>query len=107
MPSNTRLVYSTETGKVEQKNSPQKRPKGDGIVRVKRETKGRKGKGVSIIEGLDLDDTELKKVAKELKQYCGTGGTVKDHAIEIQGDNRDQILTYFNKKNIKAIKAGG
>lgn len=58
----------------------------DGIVRIGRERKGRKGAGVSLITGVSLDDKSLKDLARKLKQKCGTGGTVKSGAIEIQGD---------------------
>lgn len=61
---------------------------GDGTVRIKLETKGRKGKGVTVISGLALPAPELTKLAKQLKQRCSSGGTVKDGTIEIQGDHR-------------------
>jgi translation initiation factor 1 len=63
----------------------------DGIVRIGRETKGRKGLGISVIAGVPLDDKGLKTLAKQLKQKCGTGGTVKSGTIEIQGDHRDLL----------------
>src|SRR6056297_2819417 len=63
-------------------------PSGDGVVRVGRETKGRKGKGVSLVTGVLLSDQELARLAKRLKAKCGSGGTVKNGAIEIQGDHR-------------------
>lgn len=65
---------------------------GDGIVRIGRETKGRKGKGVTIIYGLPLDPTGLLALGKELKKRCGSGGTVKEGIIEIQGDHRDKLI---------------
>ncbi len=68
-------------------------PIGDGIVRVGRETKGRKGKGVTIITGLPLDESGLQKLATDLKRRCGAGGTVKGNTIEIQGDYRDLLVT--------------
>ncbi|GAL13878.1 translation initiation factor SUI1-related protein [Vibrio astriarenae] len=85
------LVYSTETGRIKPEEKKVERVKGDGIVRIQRETKGRKGKGVCIVKGLDLDDAPLKLLAAELKKVCGCGGSVKDGTIEIQGDNRDKI----------------
>ncbi len=81
--------------------------KGDGRVRVSRETKGRKGKGVSLITGLPLGEDELKALAKELKQRCGTGGTVKDGVIEIQGDHRDTLVEELMKRGYAAKKSGG
>jgi len=80
---------------------------GDGNVRIFLETKGRKGKGVSLITGLAMKEVELKTLAKELKALCGTGGAVKAGNIEIQGDNRDKLLQALTKKNIKAKKSGG
>ena len=75
------LVYSTETGRIKPEEEKVQRPKGDGIVRIQKETKGRKGKGVSVVTGLDLDDAPLKLMAAELKKVCGCGGSVKDRNI--------------------------
>ena len=83
------------------------RIKGDGRVRVSRETKGRKGKGVTLVTGLPLDETALKALAKQLKQRCGTGGTVKDGVIEIQGEHRDVLVEELTKLGYDAKKAGG
>ena len=69
----------------------------DGIVRIGRETKGRKGSGVTIITGVPLADKELKDLAKQLKQKCGTGGTVKSGTIEIQGNHRDVLKQELSK----------
>ena len=76
-------------------------PKSDGIVRVGRETKGRKGKGVTVITGVPLHETELKELAKQLKARCGAGGTVKDGVIEIQGDHREVLLEELRKRGWK------
>ena len=65
---------------------------GDGTVRVSRETKGRKGKGVTVITGVPVGGGELKRLARELKARCGAGGTVKSGTIEIQGDFRDKVI---------------
>ena len=89
--SNSRLVYSTETGRIDEPKAAPVRPKGDGVVRIQRQTSGRKGKGVCLITGVDLDDAELTKLAAELKKKCGCGGAVKDGVIEIQGDKRDLL----------------
>ena len=78
-----------------------------GGVRVGRETKGRKGKGVTVISGLPLDATGLEALAKELKKRCGCGGTVKDGVIEIQGDNRDLLLEELVKRGWQAKRSGG
>ena len=81
--------------------------KGDGIVRVGRETKGRKGAGVTVISGIPLAADELKMLAKELKSRCGGGGTVKDGIIEIQGDHRNLVLEELARRGFKAKRAGG
>ncbi|MDN3680702.1 stress response translation initiation inhibitor YciH [Vibrio tapetis subsp. quintayensis] len=101
------LVYSTDVGRIKQEEPKQERPKGDGVVRVQRQTKGRKGKGVCIISGLDLDDAPLKLLAAELKKVCGCGGSVKDGTIEIQGDARDKIKAHLEKKGHTVKLAGG
>jgi translation initiation factor 1 len=82
-------------------------PKGDGMVRVGRETKGRKGKGVTLITGVPLDADGLQKLAKRLKQKCGAGGSVRDGAIEIQGDHRDALLEELRKQGYAAKRSGG
>ena len=82
-------------------------PVGDGRVRVFRETKGRRGKAVTVVRGLSLDAEALDDLARELKRACGTGGTVKDGAIEIQGDQRDRVMEALAAKGIDARKAGG
>ncbi len=116
--SNSRLVYSDEIGpncpkcgqplqKCQCNSNPSKSLKGDGIVRIQRETKGRKGKGVTLITGIPLAGDELKSLAKLLKQKCGTGGTVKNGIIEIQGDHRDLLMGLLEKKGWKVKKAGG
>ncbi len=79
----------------------------DGIVRIGRETKGRKGKGVTLVTGVALDGTELKALAKELKQKCGTGGTVCDGVIEIQGDHRELLQSLLVARGFKVKLAGG
>ncbi len=78
-----------------------------GSVKVGRETKGRKGKGVSIISGLPLDEAALAALAKELKQRCGSGGTVKEGIIEIQGDHRELLLQELAKRGYQAKRSGG
>jgi len=114
---NDGLVYSSEHGKMcPQCKQTQKKcrcaqqtttPSGDGIVRVSRETKGRKGKGVTIVSGVLLDEKELKALAKELKKKCGTGGTLKNGVIEIQGDLRDLLVGLLEKKGFKVKRSGG
>ena len=79
----------------------------DGVVRIRRETSGRKGKGVTTITGVPLVDKELKTLAKVLKQKCGTGGAVKDGVIEIQGDHRDALKSYLEQQGYVVKLAGG
>jgi translation initiation factor 1 len=74
---------------------------------VGRETKGRKGKGVTRVTGLCLDAAELKALAKRLKQVCGSGGTVKGGTIEIQGDHRDRVVEELHRAGFKAKRVGG
>jgi translation initiation factor 1 len=81
--------------------------KGDGIIRVGRETKGRKGKGVTVITGVNLDQAGLKELATRLKQKCGAGGTVKDGVIEIQGDHRDRLVDELQTKGWTVKRSGG
>lgn len=82
-------------------------PEGDGVVRVCRETKGRKGKGVTLITGVPVDENKLRSLAKDLKRRCGAGGTVKDRVIEIQGDHRDLLVEALKKLGYTVKKAGG
>jgi translation initiation factor 1 len=111
------LVYSTDTGRVCSgcgyplkqcccSNEKSQQP-GDGIVRVSRQTKGRKGSGVCLISGLPLGEADLKKIAKQLKQKCGSGGAVKKGVIEIQGDHREVLVEALKKLGYKAKLAGG
>ena len=109
-------VYSTEDGRIcpscdqpvdQCQCSTDQVPEGDGIVRLRRETKGRKGKGVTLIDGVLLAPSDLKALAKTLKTRCGTGGTVKDGVIEIQGDFRDLLLEELTNRGYTVKKSGG
>ena len=106
---NSKLVYSTESGKVrpDNKKKQQSLLPQDGIVRLMRQTKGRKGKGVTLINGIPLPEKELKKLAKSLKQKCGCGGAVKNGIIEIQGDHRDTLEKELAALGYKVKRAGG
>lgn len=77
------------------------------MARVRRETKGRKGKTVTTISGLNMDDETMKRLAGELKKRCGAGGAVKNGVIEIQGDHRDEVMAELARRNIEARRAGG
>ncbi len=112
-----RVVYSTDQGRLCPncgKSSAacsckkmQSIPEGDGIVLIQRETKGRKGKGVTIVSGLPLTEKDMKVLAKSLKQLCGTGGSVKNGRIEIQGDQRSELQTALQKKGYQVKLSGG
>jgi translation initiation factor 1 len=112
------LVYSTDAGRmcpacrrpVAQCSCAQSRriaTKGDGIVRVSRETKGRGGKAVTLVKGLELDAAALTQLAQQLKTACGTGGTVKDGAIEVQGEHRDRVIELLAARGYTVKRAGG
>ncbi|MDC8831539.1 stress response translation initiation inhibitor YciH [Alteromonas gilva] len=106
---NSRIVYSSETGRVEHKQQQQdtRSVNKDGIARILRETKGRKGKGVSIITGLDQSNDQLKGLCTTLKKKCGCGGAVKQGTIELQTDLRDKIQQLLAEQGIKSKVAGG
>ena len=118
---NSELVYSSATGDVRGERARgrkdargkgaghQDRPAApaDGIVRVGRETKGRKGKGVTILTGLPVSGRELEALARELKALCGAGGTVRDGIIEIQGDHRDRLVRALEERGWRVKRSGG
>ena len=115
------LVYSSDHGRVcsgcgqpvsgcscaTRQAAKPKTPKGDGVVRVGRETRGRKGKGVTVVTGLPLGKDELRELAKRLKARCGAGGTVRDGVIEIQGEHRDALVRALEAEGFAAKKSGG
>jgi len=110
MNKNSRLVYSTDKGRV---SSPSQKPVppsvavSDGIVRIGRETKGRKGKGVTTISGLPGGEAEVKAMAARLKRCCGSGGSVKDGLILIQGDHRTTLEAELTRQGYRVKLAGG
>jgi translation initiation factor 1 len=119
--SNGRLVYSTGPGRLcpecarplaecrcrRSKPAQAVTPKGGGVVRVGRETKGRKGKGVTVVTGLPLAGAALDDLATRLKKRCGSGGTVHEGAIEIQGDHRDTLVAELGKLGYAVKRSGG
>jgi translation initiation factor 1 len=108
MKDSSRLVYSTETGRIKPAKAPAASPPSkDTCVRLQRESKGRGGKGVTLITGLPLETEALKLLAKELKQVCGSGGTVKEGVIEIQGEHREKLKPVLEKKGFQVKIAGG
>ena len=119
---NTRLVYSTKSGRIcstcghptmkctcKKKKNVKKQSiyPNDGIVRIRREVKGRKGKTVTAVFGLPLNDKKLQQIAKTLKHLCGSGGTVKDGVIIIQGDHRETLLNEIKKQGYTTKLSGG
>ena len=107
MMSDSVLVYSTDVGRIKEEKASVVLPKGDGVVRIQKQTSGRKGAGVSVITGLDLSDEELKKLAAELKKRCGCGGSVKNGMIEIQGEKRDLLKQLLEQKGFTVKLSGG
>lgn len=113
------LVYSTEAGgrmcpgcgepvaQCRCKELKARMPATDGIVRVSHETKGRKGKGVTVVKGVALDADGLVALGKQLKTACGSGGTVKDGVIEIQGDHRETVIAALVKQGHTVKRTGG
>ena len=79
----------------------------DGIARIRRETGGRGGKTVTTVSGVPLDSTGLAALARRLKAACGTGGTVKEGVIELQGDQREQLAALLAREGIRSKLAGG
>jgi len=113
----SRLVYSSEHGRVcPECGRPRARcvcretaaaPGGDGVVRVRRERKGRRGKTVTTISGVPLSRDELGELAAELKRRCGTGGSAKNGVIEIQGDHGDALIEALPSRGYSVKRAGG
>jgi translation initiation factor 1 len=112
------LVYSTDSGRMcpacrkpiaqcACSSAVAPSPPSDGIVRVSRETKGRGGKAVTLVRGLALDAASLDKLAKQLKAACGSGGTVKDGVVEVQGDHCDKVVALLKGQGHAVKRAGG
>jgi len=119
---NSRWVYSTESGRIcpecerpaaecacKKKKGKERRQAypTDGVVRIRREVSGRRGKTVTSVWGVPLDDKELKQFAKTLKRCCGTGGSVKDGVIVIQGDHRKTLQAEIKNQGYTVKLAGG
>jgi translation initiation factor 1 len=121
MVDDSKLVYSTESGRMcttcgkpakscsckGRKGKNQSKIKSDGIIRIRLERKGRKGKTVTSISGFQEGIDDLKQIAKNLKSRCGTGGSVKGEIIIIQGDKRQTVQSELQKQGLKVKLAGG
>jgi len=114
----SKLVYSTDAGRICLlcgkpktrclcKSSSKSSTSGDGIVRLLRERKGRKGKGVTLITGLELPGADMVTLAKKLKSGCGVGGTVKSDVIELQMVDREKIKLLLEAAGFTVKIAGG
>lgn len=111
------LVYSTDAGRMcptcrhplAACRCGQRKPvsAGDGVARVSRETAGRGGKAVTLVRGLAFDEAALAALGKRLKAACGSGGTVKDGVIEVQGDHRDRVVELLQAEGLTVKRSGG
>ena len=111
------LVYTTDSGRMCPAcrqpvaqcacRKPPVLPSADGVVRVSRETKGRGGKAVTLVKGVALDAAALAALGKQLKAACGSGGTVKDGVIEVQGDHVDRLVGWLAAAGHSVKRAGG
>jgi len=112
------LVYSTDGGRMcpvcrqpvvacTCRATAQAVPAGDGVVRVSRETKGRGGKAVTLARGMRLDADALAALGKRLRTACGSGGTVKDGVVEVQGDHVEKVIELLRVEGHKVKRAGG
>ncbi|MDX6665583.1 MAG: translation initiation factor 1 [Solirubrobacteraceae bacterium] len=109
MTEQRRVVWSTTDGDLRKARDPKLKARlaGDGRVRVRRETSGRRGKGVTTVSDVPLDDAGLKELAGRLKKRCGVGGAVKDGVIELQGDHRDTVVAVLRADGYDVVLAGG
>jgi translation initiation factor 1 len=102
------MVWSSTDGDLRRARDPKTVVrKTDGPVKVRRETAGRKGKTVTTVFNLPLNDVEIRELAGKLKKRCGVGGSAKDGMIEIQGDHRDTVLAVLRAEGLTAVLAGG
>lgn len=112
------LVYSTDSGRMcpacrrpvaqcSCRDAARAAPPTDGIVRVLRETKGRGGKSVTVVRGVAGDAAALQQMGQQLKAACGSGGTVKDGTIEIQGDHVEKVMDLLRQRGLQVRRAGG
>jgi translation initiation factor 1 len=109
MKRDSRVVYSTTDGDLRKSRDPKlKERRADGNrVKVRREVAGRRGKAVTTVSGVPIDDAALKELAGRMKKRCGVGGSVKDGVIEIQGDHRDVVVEILKADGYDPVLAGG
>ncbi|HWK28606.1 MAG TPA: stress response translation initiation inhibitor YciH [Solirubrobacter sp.] len=105
--SDARRVYSTTDGDLRKARAPQARAAAGGRVKVRREVSGRRGKAVTTIANVPLDDGGLRDLAGRLKKRCGVGGSLKDGVIELQGDHRDLVIELLRADGYDVVAAGG
>jgi translation initiation factor 1 len=105
----TKVVWSSSDGDLRKARDPQLKARmaDGGPVRVRRETAGRRGKAVTTVSGVPLDDAGLKALAGRLKKRCGVGGSAKDGIIELQGDHRDAVVEVLKADGYDVVLAGG
>jgi translation initiation factor 1 len=102
------LVWSSDGGDQRKRREPTAAPVGGGgRVKVRREVAGRRGKPVTTISGLPLDDAGLRALAGRLKKRCGVGGSAKDGVIELQGDHRTVVVEVLRAEGYDVVLAGG
>jgi len=102
------IVYSTDSNfKTEQKTEESVTlPVQDQLLKVRLDARHRGGKIVTLVEGFSGTEADLEQLGKKLKSYCGTGGSVKNNEIIIQGDNLEKVLLYLNKMGYTKAKKG-
>jgi len=106
---NAKVVWSTTDGDLRKARAPQivANREAGGRVKVRRETAGRRGKAVTTVSGVPLDDAALRELAGRLKKRCGVGGSAKDGVIELQGDHRDAVVALLRADGYVVVLAGG
>jgi translation initiation factor 1 len=108
----TRVVWSSDDGDLRKARDPdvaraRELQRAGGRVKVRRETSGRRGKAVTTVADVPVDDAGLRELAGRLKKRCGVGGSVKDGVIELQGDHRDAVLEVLKAEGYDPVRAGG
>jgi translation initiation factor 1 len=105
----SKVVWSSSDGDLRKARDPKlkERLAGGGRVKVRRETAGRRGKAVTTVSGVPLDDDGLRALAGRLKKRCGVGGSAKDGVIELQGDHRDTVVEMLRAEGYDVVLAGG